>query len=278
MVSRRTSRKTSSILRLKSGSQREIRAMKALISKGPLTVVLVFSKTCPHCTTYKPIWENLCNTQGRKANMVSMEASTFQKTPLSQKQALTGVPTVLYVNQRGEITEAPEPRNTEVMTNVVRTASPLAVASPSLAVASPPGSLTGSPPLAPGSLTGSPPLAPGSLSGSPPLAPGSLTGSMAPSPPRSQTAPLPLPLAPASIPLAVSQNIAPVPSSSENPLSPLPGSVIQSGGNPMAAFIMAARQAGPAALLLGAYAALPRRSSGLSAPRKTRRRRSSPKT
>ena len=67
-----------------------------------------------------------------------------------------------------------------------------------------------------------------------------------------------------------------------NPLIPLPGTPVsevprqvqqggmQTGGNPWSAFLMAAKQAAPAAILLGAYAALPERSSGLGRP-KTRK-------
>ena len=61
---------------------------------------------------------------------------------------------------------------------------------------------------------------------------------------------------------------------SENPLKPLPATIVQSGGNPWAAFLLAARQAAPAAALLGAYATLPhKRASGLPAPRNRRSRR-----
>ena len=60
---------------------------------------------------------------------------------------------------------------------------------------------------------------------------------------------------------------------SENPLPPIPG-MVQRGGNPWAAFLIAARQAAPAAALLGAYSALPaKRASGLPAPRTRRRNR-----
>jgi hypothetical protein len=78
-----------------------------------------------------------------------------------------------------------------------------------------------------------------------------------------------------------SNAIIPGTTTSENPLNVIPASVVptnQSGGNPWAAFLLAARQAAPAAALLGTYAALPmKRSSGLSDPvhrsRKTRRKR-----
>jgi len=207
--------------------------MHNLIGKGPVTVMLVFSKTCPHCTTYMPIWKELCTTNGRKANMVSMEASTYQKTDLAAKKQVSGVPTVLYVNKAGEITEAREPRNTTVMTNAVRLTSGSDLPA-SVPVTSEPKALTANSNL---------------------------------------FKPISEPKAIVSEPKPLANAVIPGTMSSENPLQPIPASV-QRGGNPWAAFLVAAKQAAPAAMLLGAYAALPNRSSGLPAPsgRRTRRR------
>jgi thiol-disulfide isomerase/thioredoxin len=90
-------------MRLTSGSPQEIRAMNSMIEKGPVTMMLVFRSTCPHCVTYKPIWEELCKTKGRTANMISMESDIYQKTPLGSEKPVTGVPTVLYVSPTGAI-------------------------------------------------------------------------------------------------------------------------------------------------------------------------------
>jgi len=165
-----------------------------------------------------PIWDELKKTEGRKANMISMEADTYQKTHLSEKKAVTGVPTVLYVNKEGDIEEAPEPRNRTVMSDVLRSALPVSQRTPSAE-----------------------PSAEPSASYMPEMG---------------------TPLANAIIPGTTV---------SENPLEPMPAMPIQKGGNPWAAFLLAARQAAPAAALLGAYAALPR-ASGLAAPRRSRRK------
>jgi thiol-disulfide isomerase/thioredoxin len=100
--------------------QKDATAMDNTIRKGPLTLVLVFSTSCPHCHTYMPIWKKLCQTKGRTANMISMEASTYQQTPLAQKKQVSGVPTVLYINKQGEISEIEKPRDTEAMKSVIR--------------------------------------------------------------------------------------------------------------------------------------------------------------
>ena len=70
-----------------------------------------------------PLWRELSRTPGRQANMVSMEAALYDKTPLASQKPVSGVPTVLFVDKEGRITEADEPRNRETMTNVLRTGS-----------------------------------------------------------------------------------------------------------------------------------------------------------
>ncbi len=84
------------------------------------------------------------------------------------------------------------------------------------------------------------------------------------------------------VPVSASEVPTSVPGTtmSESELPAIPGVTIpsQTGGNPWAAFLLAARQAAPAAVLLGAYSQLrpTARSSGLTVgkSRKTRRRRS----
>ena len=56
-------------------------------------------------------------------------------------------------------------------------------------------------------------------------------------------------------------------------LPPIGQVLTQKGGGPWSAFLQVASQAAPAAALLGAYAMLPtKRSSGLPAARRTRRK------
>lgn len=108
--------KAKKVLNMQSAS--EIGAMNSLLDNGP-SVVLVYSTTCPHCISYMPIWEELCTTPNLNANMISMEASVYQNTPMAQKKPVTGVPTVLHVNTSGEITEIADPRNKQKMTDTI---------------------------------------------------------------------------------------------------------------------------------------------------------------
>lgn len=175
----------------------------------------------------------------KSTNLVKMRADTYQATSLSQKKEVTGVPSVLYVNPAGEVSEVEDIRNGPMMQSLVKTGSP--VAPPQLPVTP----LTPAPSFRPLSSTPAP--------------------SITPKPPAT---PKPLSLPPPATPIAGTRV-------SENPLEPVPAlPVRQWGGSPWAAFLAAAaRQAAPAAALLGAYAALPKRSSGL--PAASRRHRHS---
>jgi hypothetical protein len=116
-------RSQSQIVRLSSYGQRQASMMESLIRKGPATIILVFSTTCPHCHTYMPIWKKLCKTKGRQTNMVSMESSTYNQTPLSQKLPVSGVPSVLYVGPDGQPTEIQNPRDEPNMKNVIKSST-----------------------------------------------------------------------------------------------------------------------------------------------------------
>jgi hypothetical protein len=214
MVSRRSTRRKSSgsgrVMQMSSPSQ--YRALEGLIQRGPTTLILVFTPTCPHCITYKPLWNQLCRQRPRQANLVSMHADTYMQTPMASQKKVEGVPSVLLVNKAGQITEIDDIRNMQKMSATIATPRPERLATPETER-----------------------------------------------------------LATTVQPSVLSQSV-PGTEMSINPLPVLPG---QRGGNPWAAFLMAAQQAAPAAALLGAYATLPRRhtrrSSGLRSARSRHR-------
>lgn len=233
---KRSSRSEGRVMRLSSYLQKDAAAMDSTIRKGPMTLVFIFTKTCPHCHTYMPIWNKLCKTSGRKANMISMEASTYQQTPMSQQKPVSGVPTVLYVNKQGEIVEIDKPRDTVSMKSVVRNVGPSQIVSSSMI----------------SSQMNPKPMTP-TLS---PMNPKPMN------PIQSPMKPNPKPMEPIQTP-GLSQDKR----YTNSPLKPLPATGGHRGGNWDA--VLAAV---PAAALLGAYAAFPmQRSSGLGPTRKRRR-------
>ena len=248
-------------------SASQARQMEALFRRGPVTIVLVFSPSCPHCHTYMPLWKKLEQTKGRQANMVSMRADIYDKTPMSEKKPVQAVPTVLFVDKEGHVSEAKEPRNMTTMSNAVR----MGVSEQVAATATIPASSSSANRRISSESEIFDPAS--SVASSYRASTAALSASM----PRSQ------PIQPVIPGTVVSENpLRAVPATpiSEVSIESESGSRsvqmggaygVQYGGNPWAAFMMAARQAAPAAALLGAYVALPKRSSGLPATRKRRR-------
>lgn len=226
--------------------------MENLVERGPMTVVLVFSPSCPHCHTYMPLWKKLERQPRRRSNMITVRADIYDKTPMSERKPVTSVPTVLFVDKSGQISEASEPRNMSVMSNAVATGSSEKEAAMNVATTSNTRANT-------------------RFSDDQEV----LEAVRSASAKRESEMPMSAPIKP----------ILPGTSVSENPLSPIPATPVsevteeplgvQVGGNPWAAFLASASAAGPAALLLGAYAALPtKRSSGLGPARRSQKRRS----
>lgn len=174
------------------------------------------------------------------------------------------VPTVLLVDKEGRVSEAKAPRDERSMTNVVRNA-PAVPAEEVEAVANIP--------AAPTNASDPMPLVLKPRMATPYPVPGEDIEQLMESVSR-QVSEQATARESAMRRTSESQGIRPIIPGTTSERNPLP---FQSGGNPWAAFLMAARTAAPAAALLGAYAALPaKRSSGLGPA--TRRRRGSRRT
>lgn len=227
--------------------------LEKLIGQGPVTVILVFSPSCPHCHTYMPLWKELQKTPNKQANMVTMEASVFDQTPLSEKKQIEGVPSVLKVGPDGAITEVSDIRNSSKMTNLLKTGSEAPTAGMSSTELSNLLDEIGTEPK---------PMMPSPVGASGAESEAAIRAVI----PEATLEPNPLPVIPGM-------------TSAEAAASQRGGrryrkrrqtrrggnnfSHRQRGGNPWAAFLASA---GPAAVLAGAYAALPVRSSGLPPP------------
>lgn len=213
----------------------QLRAAEQLLGEGAGSLVLIWSPTCPHCHTYLPIWKELSKMSNKQTNMISIRSDVYSDSSLAEKQPVESVPTVLYVNSEGAIKEVEEARNKTVMANIIKTGSAIA---PVSAIAPAPS-----------------PVAPDAAATASSMLPSENVASVT-----NYTVTVPgTTVEPSKL------NILPGQTSSELPEVPKTN---QMGGN-FNGFVQAA---GPAALLLGAYAAFGRtRSSGL--PPATRRRR-----
>ncbi len=170
--------------------------------------------------------------------MISMPSSVYSETPLAQKEEVNSVPTVIHVKPDGEVEVVDDIRNKETIKEIVNQADNSMVTKPVSQVSTGPSMVSTGPSMVSTETKKSSNIVPLRISGMTEIIPGT--------------------------------------SSEKNPLPPVPGTPVQVGGNPWAAFMAAATQAGPAAALMGAYSLLPKkRSSGLPNPirsRKSRRR------
>jgi hypothetical protein len=268
-------------------SPSQFRAVEKMISGGgPVTLVLVWSKTCPHCHTYMPLWKELARTKSKATNMISIEAPVYQASPLAAKKEISSVPTVLYVDEKGKIQEVEDARNKTLMSNIVRTASPPDVAeamseeevaavvnatqrAPTSSAAAGAPSMVAAPMVA-APMVAPPTPAPLSMnamrrtSNAKPLTPPEIASAI----PGTEVVPNPLPISPGATMSAEEAADSLMP---EQPKPQVGGAKPQVGGN-MASIIA---QAAPVAILAGAYSMFGnRRSSGLPSARRTRRKRS----
>ena len=221
-----------------------IQANKLLQERGP-KLVAVSNDSCPHCVDYKPTWNSFGKMFGRRIHMISMPSSVYSETPLAQKEEVNSVPTVIHVKPDGEVEVVDDIRNKETIKEIVNQADNSMVTKPVSQVSTGPSMVSTGPSMV-------------------------STGPSMVSTETKKSSNI--------VPLRISgmTEIIPGTSSEKNPLPPVPGTPVQVGGNPWAAFMAAATQAGPAAALMGAYSLLPKkRSSGLPNPirsRKSRRR------
>jgi len=83
----------------------EIESLEKMIKVGPVTFVLVHADWCGPCQAYKPIWKQLEESPGRKANTAMIHHDMVENSPTLKKAKIPGYPSVLKVYQNGHIEE-----------------------------------------------------------------------------------------------------------------------------------------------------------------------------
>jgi thiol-disulfide isomerase/thioredoxin len=114
-------------------SKKDVGDFEKILSKGPITIVLVYADWCGHCQNFKKdIWTDLENLPNKKVNLASVHYDQLPNT--SQRDAkINGYPSLLVIgndgkpasfNVDGEVTNAlPDSRNKEMLETMV-TADP----------------------------------------------------------------------------------------------------------------------------------------------------------
>lgn len=85
---------------------KQIQDFEDTLEKGPLAVVLIYADWCPHCQHFKPVWEQLLKTVGRKANMFSVNSEALPATSMSRAN-IDGYPSVVVVDKGAQMREYP---------------------------------------------------------------------------------------------------------------------------------------------------------------------------
>ncbi len=102
------------------------------ITKGPLTLVLVYADWCGHCQRFKPMMDELEKCPNRSVQTARIRDDMFPKSSISSAK-VEGYPSLMLVKKsgevatfktpEGEVTNAiPEHTNMQKMTSLVRSA------------------------------------------------------------------------------------------------------------------------------------------------------------
>ena len=113
-------------------SESQLGELAKRITKGPLTLVLVYADWCGHCQRFKPIMKDLEKDKKRSIQTARIRDDVFPKSQLSSEK-IEGYPTLMLVKNSGEVTNfktesgqvtnaIPDYNDKEKMTALVRTA------------------------------------------------------------------------------------------------------------------------------------------------------------
>ncbi len=102
------------------------------LSKGPLTLVLVYADWCGHCQRFKPVMDQLESTPGRTIQTARIRDDVFSKSSLGNTK-IEGYPSLLLIKnnkepvsfqkENGEVTNVlPVHNDTQTMTAIVKNA------------------------------------------------------------------------------------------------------------------------------------------------------------
>jgi hypothetical protein len=104
-------------------------ALKDLMGKSPVILVLVYADWCGHCQHFKPDWKSLEQLPNRNMPMVSIRDDVFSSSPLNNMVTPEGYPTLAVVKTASNTAVNLPTREKTKLTNVV-TNAPLIAESP----------------------------------------------------------------------------------------------------------------------------------------------------
>ena len=121
-------------------SKKDIPEFIKRITKGPVTVVLVYADWCGHCHTYKPEFNKLAQSPNRTSQVLSLNETMVDAANESLKKLnnnaksikVDGYPSTLVVSNNGSLVENVERRSIGEVMNQSGTLAKQSIAAPSV--------------------------------------------------------------------------------------------------------------------------------------------------
>ena len=117
-------------------SNKQLKEFERRIKQGGITIVLVWAPWCGHCHKFMPHFDEAAKSPNRSVQAVKVEETmlpavnavlTKNINKSAKPLSVEGYPSLLVVDKNGNAVTAIEAvKNTEVMTNVMNNAGPLA--------------------------------------------------------------------------------------------------------------------------------------------------------
>jgi thiol-disulfide isomerase/thioredoxin len=96
-----------------------VKALEEMLKGGKITIVLIYADWCGACHRFrKNVWGPMCK-KGALHNRAAVEESQLNNTPLGDKVNIEHFPSVIVVNEKGEVEDIPKPDGT--VTNAIPT-------------------------------------------------------------------------------------------------------------------------------------------------------------
>ena len=99
-----------------------VKELKKRMKKSPI-MILVYATWCPHCHTYKPLYEKLENNPNRTMPMARVRDDMVDSVGINS-DAINGYPSVIVVDKEGSVVKSVEDiRNIPKMNSIIENGS-----------------------------------------------------------------------------------------------------------------------------------------------------------
>jgi thiol-disulfide isomerase/thioredoxin len=88
----------------------DIKALVDLIKENKIVLVFIGAEWCGHCKTFKPLWDELAEEEGRKLPMAHVDEAVLKDTPLANAK-INGFPSVTMIGNDGKFATFPDGTN-----------------------------------------------------------------------------------------------------------------------------------------------------------------------